>query len=60
MVTRADDNAEAIETRIDAFIKETVPAIEMYNEKMIKIDGEPIIEEVEQAAYEVLDPILNK
>ncbi|NIA01768.1 MAG: AAA family ATPase [Nitrospirae bacterium] len=60
LVTRADDNAEAIETRIDAFIKETVPAIEMYSDKMIKIDGEPTIEEVEKLAYDVLDPILNK
>ncbi|MFH1533431.1 MAG: nucleoside monophosphate kinase [Nitrospirota bacterium] len=60
LVTRADDNAQAIETRIDAFIKETVPAIEMYSNKMIKIDGEPTIEEVEKAAYEVLDPILSK
>jgi adenylate kinase len=60
LVTRADDNAEAIGTRIDAFLNETVPAIEMYNDKMIKIDGEPTIEEVEKAAYEVLDPILNQ
>lgn len=60
LVTRADDNAAAIETRIDAFIKETVPAIEMYNDRMIKIDGEPTIEEVEKLAYEALDPILNR
>ena len=40
-------NKEAIETRIDAYMKETVPAIEMYNDKLIKIDGEPTIEEVE-------------
>lgn len=59
LVTRADDNAAAIETRIDAFMDETVPAIEMYNDKMITIDGEPTIEEVEQAAYQILDPILN-
>lgn len=60
LITRADDNAEAIETRIDAFLKETVPAIEMYNDRMIKIDGEPTIPEVEQAAYEIFDPILNQ
>lgn len=60
LVTRADDNAEAIETRIDAFMDETVPAIEMYKDKLIKIDGEPTIEEVEKLAYEALDPILNK
>ena len=58
-ITRADDNAAAIETRIDAYMEETVPAIEMYNDKLIKIDGEPTIEEVEKLAYETLDPIIK-
>jgi adenylate kinase len=60
LITRADDNAQAIETRIDAYIKETVPAIEMYSDKMIKIDGEPTIEEVEKLAYKALDPIMTQ
>jgi len=59
LITRADDNAQAIETRIDAYMKETVPAIEMYNDKLIKINGEPTIEEVEKLAYETLDPIMQ-
>jgi len=59
LVTRADDNPEAIQTRLDAYEQETVPAIEMYNDKLIKIDGEPTIEEVEKSALEILDPTME-
>lgn len=59
LITRADDNVEAINTRLEAFEKETVPAIEMYQEKLIKIDGEPTINEVEKLALDALDPIMN-
>ncbi|MBD3360875.1 adenylate kinase [Candidatus Peregrinibacteria bacterium] len=59
LITRADDNVEAIQTRIDAYKKETLPAIELYKDKLITIDGEPSIEEVKKLAFEVLDPILK-
>lgn len=59
LITRADDNVEAINTRLEAFEKETVPAIEMYREKLVIIDGEPAIEEVEKAALKALEPIIN-
>jgi len=59
LVTRADDNPEAIQTRLDAFENETVPAINLYSDKMIKIDGEPTIEEVEKDAMKILAPILE-
>ncbi len=59
LYTRSDDNADAIKTRLEAFSKETVPAIELYADKMIKINGEPTIDEVNIAAFEILDPILN-
>jgi len=59
LTTRSDDNADAIKTRLEAFENETVPAINLYNEKLIKIDGEPTIDEVFQIAVETLDPILK-
>lgn len=58
LVTRSDDNPEAIQTRLKAYRDETVPAIELYKDGMIKIDGEPSIEEVEKLAFEALDKVL--
>lgn len=55
LITRADDNPEAIQTRLDTYEKETIPAIELYNEKLVKIDGEPTIEEVKENAFEILN-----
>ena len=51
LVTRADDNADAIRTRIDIFYKETLPVIEEWSShgKMIRVNGEGAIEEVTQA-----------
>jgi len=46
LTTRADDNAEAIKVRLEAFDRETVPTIEIYKNKLIEIDGEGTIEEV--------------
>lgn len=59
LITRADDNPEAIKTRLQAFNSETIPAIELYREKLIIIDGEPHIEEVKKLAFEVLDKIMK-
>jgi len=60
LVTRADDNASAIETRLNTYEEETVPAIEMFKENLIKIDGEPSIEEVRNNAITTLDPVMSK
>jgi adenylate kinase len=54
LVTRKDDNPEAIEKRLDLFAQETQPAIDLYSDKLIKIDGELSIEEVNQNAIESL------
>jgi adenylate kinase len=59
LITRADDNPEAIRTRLEAFKNETLPAIEMYQDKLIKINGEPHIEEVEKDALETLDKVMQ-
>lgn len=58
LITRSDDNLEAIQTRLQAFREETLPAIELYKDKLIKIDGEGNIAEVEKLAIEVLDKVL--
>lgn len=57
LVTRADDTPEAIKTRLEAFKNETTPAMELYKDKLIKIDGEPPIDEVFAIAVKALDPI---
>lgn len=59
LVTRADDNAPAIQARLDNFDKETVPTIEMYKENLIRIDGEPSIDVVNENSFKILDPIMK-
>ena len=58
LITRSDDNPEAIQTRLDAFEQETVPAINVYQDQLIKIDGEPTIDEVVILGFKALDPIM--
>ncbi|MEK7672506.1 MAG: nucleoside monophosphate kinase [Patescibacteria group bacterium] len=59
LITRSDDNPEAIKNRLDAFEHETIPAIKLYEDKMITIDGESSIEEVKKLAFEKLEPIMG-
>lgn len=59
LVTRADDNPEAIKNRLDAFEKETIPAINLYSDKLIKIDGRPSIDIVKEDSFQILDPIMK-
>ncbi len=59
LITRSDDNPEAIETRLNTYEQETVPAIELYNDRLIKIDGEPSIEKVQELAMKALNPIIQ-
>ena len=58
LVTRADDsNPEAIKTRIEAFKTETIPAIELYKNNMIEVDGEPSIEQVAEQTIKTLESL---
>lgn len=59
LITRSDDNPESIKTRLDTYEKETIPTINLYSDKLIKIDGEPSIEVVNKIAFEVLDKELK-
>ncbi|MBT3704572.1 adenylate kinase [Candidatus Peregrinibacteria bacterium] len=54
LITRADDNPEAIKTRLNAFKTETQPAINTYKDNMVEIDGEPSIEEVTKLTIQTL------
>ncbi|EKD47835.1 MAG: hypothetical protein ACD_65C00266G0002 [uncultured bacterium] len=56
LITRADDNVEAIQTRLDAYGNETLPVIEKYKEegKMLEVNGEGKIEEVDKLLEETL------
>lgn len=60
LYTRADDNPEAIQARLKAFEEETVPTIELYKNKLKKINGEESIENVKNIAFTILDPIMTK
>jgi adenylate kinase len=53
---RADDTQEAIETRLDVYDQETLPAIEKYREeeRLVEIDGTKGMEEVNVEIVEKL------
>jgi adenylate kinase len=59
LMTRSDDNPESIKTRLANFQEETVPAIEMYKDRLIEINGEPTVDEVVKLAFETLDPLFT-
>lgn len=53
LVTRADDNADSIRTRLDIFYKETLPVIEEWKTrgKIIEVDSSGAIEKVTQELF---------
>lgn len=53
LVTRADDNADAIRTRLEIFFKETLPIIEKWKSsgRLISVNGTGTIEEVTQELF---------
>ncbi|HLG25707.1 MAG TPA: nucleoside monophosphate kinase [Candidatus Gracilibacteria bacterium] len=57
LVTRSDDNPESIKTRIKAYFDETMPVIERYKKenKMIVLDGKPVIPEVVKVIFEIVE-----
>lgn len=59
LITRTDDNPEAIETRLKLYEEETIPVLDLYRDKLIVIDGEPPIDQVKENAFEVLDPLFG-
>lgn len=59
LVTRKDDNPEAIENRLNAFENETLPAIDLYKKQLIVIDGEPPINDVRNYAIAKLAPLFS-
>lgn len=54
---RADDNAEALKIRLDAYYKETAPLVEYYRSKKVlrSIDGLQSIEDVTSDIFRALD-----
>lgn len=61
LITRSDDNPQAIENRLNAFFNETTPVVDDYRKKnlLIEIDGTPAIENVTQTLFAQLDPLLT-
>ena len=54
-----DSNMDSIRNRLDAFNKETMPVIERYQKegKLIELNGEPDIDQVNTEAFPKLDPL---
>jgi len=64
--SRKDDIPEAIKIRLDAYKKETIPALKLFKDDMIIINGQPSedgkssIEIVRENAIKIISPILKK
>ncbi|TRZ78087.1 hypothetical protein D4R87_01465 [bacterium] len=56
LIARSDDTEETIQTRWEAYEKETKPLIDYYGDQIIEIDGEPEIEEIFQ---DIISKITN-
>jgi len=56
-----DSNMKSIRNRLNAFNQETMPVIEHYRiqGKLIELNGEPKIDEVNEEAFPKLDPIFQ-
>ena len=59
LIQRNDDVPQAIKTRIETFKNETLPAIKIYKENLIHVNGEPTIDEVAELAAKKLNPIFK-
>lgn len=59
LITRSDDVPESIKKRIETFKEKTVPAMTLYKDHFLTIDGEPQIEEVQKSALKALDTMLQ-
>jgi adenylate kinase len=57
-IRQDDSNMDSIRNRLDAYANETVPVIEQYEQegKLVTVDGEPTIDEVNAETFSKLDP----
>ena len=57
LIKRDDDKPEILKNRLQVYEQETLPVIDYYRKhhKVINIDGEPPIEEVEKAIWEAVN-----
>jgi len=62
LITRSDDNAESIKTRIQAYYEETMPVIDHYKKmgKMLTMNGDLNIDDATQEIFKLLDEHLKK
>jgi adenylate kinase len=51
---RADDTPEAIRKRLDIYHSETLPLIDWYGERVVRVDGVGAVEEVHQRVLEAV------
>lgn len=54
LVARADDTEETILKRIDIYHKETEPVLDLFKEKVLRIDGTGTIEEIEKRIGKII------
>ncbi len=51
---RSDDNPDAIKKRLQIYHKETKPILEMYKDRLVKIDGD---QEIDKISMDILDSL---
>lgn len=61
LVTRSDDHPEAIKTRIEAYLRETMPVIEKYDSdgKLLSMDGTVNIPEAIEKITQLIETHIN-
>lgn len=61
LITRSDDHPEAIKTRIEAYLKETMPVIKKYDaeNKLITMDGTVTIPEAVKKINQIIENHIN-
>eukprot|EP00127_Corallochytrium_limacisporum_P000614 Clim_evm13s22 gene=Clim_evmTU13s22 len=57
---RSDDNIEAIKKRFKTFMEQSLPVVDHYGDKVVKINAERGVDEIFADVKDVLDPIFGK
>lgn len=60
LIRRKDDTSEAIAVRFEAFKKQTLPIIEAYEDKVLRVDANGTPEEVLAGIFEQLQPYFQQ
>ena len=54
LITRKDDTEEVINDRLKVYNEQTLPILEFYQDRLVEVDGEQLVENILQEILEVL------